>query len=100
LQYLPVDKMPVGKGEKMNGFRLHTVNYNGGDILYLFTNGFADQFGGPKGKKFKYKQLEDILLTNSTLSLSQQSSILNQRFTDWKGKLEQVDDVLIIGLRV
>lgn len=70
------------------------------DNLYLFTDGFADQFGGPKGKKFKYKQLYDILLNISSSSAENQKNQLNEIFTNWKGKLEQVDDVLIIGIKI
>lgn len=68
--------------------------------MYLFSDGYADQFGGDKGKKFKYKQLKDNLQINQDLSLSEQCSILENSFTNWKGKLEQVDDVLVIGIRV
>jgi len=57
---LPADKMPVGKGENVLPFQLHTISAEKGDMLYLFTDGFADQFGGPKGKKFKYKQLQKL----------------------------------------
>jgi serine phosphatase RsbU (regulator of sigma subunit) len=66
----------------------------------LFTDGFADQFGGPKGKKYKYKQLEDGLLANNDKSLDEQKQILNASFTSWKGNLEQVDDVTIIGIKL
>ena len=67
-------------------------------IFYLFTDGYADQFGGPKGKKFKYKPLEDLLLQNVSLSLEAQKEKLNTCFEAWKGNLEQVDDVCIIGI--
>ena len=70
------------------------------DILYLFSDGYADQFGGDKGKKFKYKQLKEILLEVQNLTMTEQRSILEHRFNNWKGKLEQVDDVLVIGIRV
>ena len=52
---LPKDKMPVGKGEKIDSFKTHVIKLNTGDTLYLYTDGYADQFGGTKGKKFKYK---------------------------------------------
>jgi serine phosphatase RsbU (regulator of sigma subunit) len=68
--------------------------------FYLFTDGFADQFGGPKGKKFKYKQLEDLLLSLFNSSMQQQKETLISNFSQWKGDLEQVDDVCVIGLRV
>lgn len=66
--------------------------------FYLFTDGFADQFGGPKGKKFKYSQLKEYLLECSPQKLSRQGILLENRLEEWKGNLEQVDDVCIIGL--
>jgi tetratricopeptide (TPR) repeat protein len=95
------DKMPVGKSPKDHElFVLQTVALQKGDIVYTFTDGFADQFGGPKGKKFKYKQLEEVLLANSHLSMDEQKIQLNKAFEDWKGDLEQVDDVLVIGIAI
>lgn len=95
------DKMPVGKGHDDSiSFTFNEIALEKGDIVYTFTDGFADQFGGPKGKKFKYKQLEDILMSICKLTLKEQSVILNQKFEDWKGSLDQVDDVLIIGLKI
>jgi serine phosphatase RsbU (regulator of sigma subunit) len=97
----PADKMPVGKSPRDHEpFTLHTVPLKKGDTVYMLTDGLPDQFGGPKGKKFKYKQLEDILLENNQKSLQEQKEILNARFEDWKGNLEQVDDVCLIGVRV
>ncbi|MCE3258433.1 MAG: protein serine/threonine phosphatase [Bacteroidetes bacterium] len=100
LRSLPYDKMPVGIGEKTETFTSHVIPYEKGDMLYLVTDGYADQFGGPKGKKFKYKQLTELLLTISNEPASRQMSILKQRFTEWKGELEQIDDVCVIGLRL
>jgi len=98
---LPCDKMPVGIfiGEK-KPFTQHSVEMNSGDCLYLFTDGYADQFGGPKGKKFKYKTLSEKLKTISEKPMAEQKQILEGTFEEWKGNLEQVDDVLIIGIRV
>ncbi len=95
------DKMPVGKyGEEMKPFRTQTIKLQKGDIIYTFTDGFADQFGGPKGKKFKYKQLEQILLANAGLDMEKQKEILDTTFENWRGSFEQIDDVCIIGVRV
>ena len=68
--------------------------------MYLFTDGYPDQFGGPKGKKFKYKQLEDLLIQNSTINLNSQKEKLIETFENWRGDLEQVDDVCIIGIKL
>lgn len=100
LQHLPTDKMPVGNGEIMEPFKLFNITYKKGDMLYLFTDGYADQFGGPQGKKFKYRQLGELLTEISSLPLQQQKTRVEQRFFDWKGDLEQVDDVCILGVRL
>ena len=92
--------MPVGKGEKTDSFKLHKIEATKGDTLYLYTDGYADQFGGPKGKKFKYKALNDLLLANSAKEPNEQLLILNQRFSNWRGDLEQVDDVCVIGIKI
>ena len=70
------------------------------DVIYTFTDGYADQFGGPKGKKFKYTQLKDLLLSIQHLPLQEQEHFVKQQFMDWKGKLEQVDDVCLIGIKI
>ncbi len=97
---LQKDKMPVGKGEKTESFTLFTINANKGDTLYLYTDGYADQFGGEKGKKFKYKQLNELLLSISNKPMLYQKDELNAVIENWKGNLEQVDDVLIFGLKL
>jgi serine phosphatase RsbU (regulator of sigma subunit) len=94
------DKQPIGKTEKPSPFTTHEIEYKNSTTFYLFTDGFADQFGGEKGKKFKYKQLEELLLSNNNLALSEQSNLLNQKFESWKGNLEQVDDVCVIGVKI
>jgi len=95
------DKMPVGVqyGEQ-KPFTLKTAPIEKGDCIYLFTDGYADQFGGAKGKKFKYKQLQELIVANANKPMAEQRRILSETFEEWKGDLEQVDDVLIIGIRV
>ncbi|MES2565614.1 MAG: tetratricopeptide repeat protein [Bacteroidota bacterium] len=95
------DKMPVGKSPKdEESFTSRQVTLQKGDIIYLLTDGYPDQFGGDKGKKYKYKQLEDLLLTNGHLPMEQQKLLLDQSFENWRGSLEQIDDVLLVGIRV
>jgi serine phosphatase RsbU (regulator of sigma subunit)/Tfp pilus assembly protein PilF len=95
------DKMPVGKHDKeKQPFAEHNVDLQNGDLVYLFTDGFADQFGGPKGKKFMYKQLQQLFIEISGLNVNEQKDRLDVTFENWKGKLEQVDDVCIIGVRI
>ena len=93
------DSMPVGLGERTDFFKTHTFEIKVGDVLYIYTDGFADQFGGPKGKKFKYKQLDENIVLNSAKPLSAQKDNLAKVFEDWRGKLEQVDDVCLVGVR-
>ncbi|GAB4132036.1 MAG: hypothetical protein Fur0041_02990 [Bacteroidia bacterium] len=81
-------------------FTEHEIEVRPGDVIYLFTDGYADQFGGPQGKKFKYKQLQEKLLQLRHLSIQEQESRLCSIFEDWKGNLEQIDDVLVAGIRV
>jgi len=95
------DKMPVGKSYGANAeFSYNEIQLHTGDMVYTFTDGFADQFGGPMGKKFKYKQFENLLLKINHLPLDEQKNTLEQTFNDWKGKLEQVDDVCVLAIRI
>jgi len=100
VQELSKDKMPIGIGIRKDSFQTFSIQAKKGDMLYLYTDGFADQFGGPKGKKFKYKALNELLLLISELQVEEQKLRLNQTFDEWKGELEQVDDVCIIGIRI
>ena len=90
--------MPVGEGIKTEGFTTFHINYEKGSTLYLFTDGYPDQFGGEKGKKFKYKQLEELLSNISDKPTAFQKEKLDITFENWRGNLEQVDDVCIIGI--
>ncbi len=94
------DKQPVGKYDDRKNFTTHQLTLQKGDRLFLFTDGYADQFGGPKGKKFKYRQLEELLLSTTHLTLNDQKQALEKAFDDWKANHEQVDDVCIIGISV
>ncbi|CAN5457183.1 hypothetical protein BH10BAC1_BH10BAC1_16720 [soil metagenome] len=94
------DKQPIGLTQTPVLFTDHEMQLQSGDSIFLFTDGFADQFGGPRGKKFKYKQLKEVLLSNNELPPNQQKQKLESTFTEWSGNLEQVDDVCIIGLRL
>ncbi|MBA3970603.1 MAG: SpoIIE family protein phosphatase [Bacteroidetes bacterium] len=94
------NKQPIGFSENPMPFTTHTIETEKKDILLLYTDGYADQFGGDKGKKFKYKQLQQKLVSISDKSLQEQKEIIEQNFNEWKGNLEQVDDVCIIGVRI
>jgi serine phosphatase RsbU (regulator of sigma subunit) len=71
-----------------------------GDTIYIFTDGYADQFGGAHGKKFKYKPLKELIISIQQKTMNEQFTILNESFKQWKGDLDQVDDVLVMGVRV
>lgn len=94
------DKQPVGKYIDSKPFQTTTITLNSGDQLYLFSDGFADQFGGDKGKKFKAANLKRLLFANSNLPLNDQKNELDLAFHQWKGKLEQLDDVCVMGVSV
>ncbi|MES2566930.1 MAG: tetratricopeptide repeat protein [Bacteroidota bacterium] len=100
LIHLKTNKMPVGEGIKTDSFDTFSLDYEKGDSLYLYTDGYPDQFGGSKGKKLKYKPMEEILAANSDQPTLFQKETLDQNFESWRGKLEQVDDVCVIGVKL
>jgi len=97
---LKADRQPIGAFKHSKPFKTHTFQLELGDSLYMFTDGYQDQFGGPKGKKFKSKNLMELLLSIQHLSMADQKRELNQTFLNWKGDLEQVDDVCLLGVKV
>ena len=99
VEYTP-DKMPIGKYAEEKSFTTHEISLEFGDKLYLFTDGFADQFGGPKGKKFKYKQVHDLILSINSLDFVSQKTELNKSIGAWRGELEQLDDICVIGVGI
>jgi hypothetical protein len=94
------DKMPIGffHGDE-KPFSTHEFKVEKGDIYYLFSDGFADQFGGSKGKKFKYHALKNLCQTASSYSLVEQKDIFNNTFDTWRSDFKQIDDVLLLGIR-
>lgn len=94
------NKQPIGKSESHVPFKTNVIPYEEGTTFYLMTDGYQDQFGGPNGKKFKFKQLESLIENICNTPLEEQSKILHEAFFSWKGALEQVDDVTIIGIRI
>jgi serine phosphatase RsbU (regulator of sigma subunit) len=96
------NKFPVGihMGTTLQPFTKQSVTLHTGDAIYLFSDGFADQFGGPHGKKLKYTQFKKLILESLFLSMEEQKIYLEQKLNEWQGQLEQVDDILVIGIRI
>jgi PAS domain S-box-containing protein len=96
------DKQPITPSREYahKPFTNHLMELQKGDCVYLFTDGFADQFGGPKGKKFLYKQFQELLIRISGEKMEDQKRLLYEGFEAWRGNQPQVDDVLVIGVRV
>jgi serine phosphatase RsbU (regulator of sigma subunit)/CHASE3 domain sensor protein len=100
LQEIVADKQPIGKYQIQSSFTNHELTLEKGSSIYLFSDGLADQFGGPVGKKFKYKAFQDLLIANAAHTMELQKRNIDFAFENWKGDLEQVDDVCVIGVRV
>ncbi|MFC2104318.1 tetratricopeptide repeat protein [Bacteroidota bacterium] len=94
------DKMPIAIYEKMDNFTTHEIQLEKGDQLFMFSDGYMDQFGGPKGKKFKYKQFKQLLSENRDKPMNDQMTVLDKTFEAWKGNVEQVDDIVVLGVKI
>lgn len=100
LYEVKADKQPIGKFAFRTPFTNNLVNLEKSDVIYLSTDGFPDQFGGPKGKKLKTKSLKKLLIRINEKPIQDQKNFLTNEFNDWKGDLEQLDDVCVIGLKI
>ncbi len=97
----PYDKMPVGVFiENAAGFKTHSHQLKKGDRLFTFTDGYADQFGGEKRKKFKYSSMKKLFNESTALDMAEIKNLLESKHHQWKGDLEQLDDICIIGIKV
>lgn len=94
------NKQPIGKYDFAKDFDTHHIDLQKGDTIYLFSDGFIDQFGGEKGKKLKSKAFKTILLKIQNLSMTEQKNYLKEAFHQWRGELDQIDDVCVLGVRV
>jgi serine phosphatase RsbU (regulator of sigma subunit) len=100
LTEIKADKMPVGiDAIEENSFTSHTLQLKPGDIVYLFSDGYPDQFGGPDNKKFKYGPFRELLIRISDKSMDAQRKELDRVMSEWKAEEKQVDDILVFGLR-
>ncbi len=94
------DRMPIGFFPKKRDFTAQTIQMKKNDVIYLFSDGFHDQFGGPNSKKYTTKQFKNTLTLLSDFSMDEQHSRLKEVLINWQGGNEQIDDILIIGIRI
>lgn len=94
------DKMPIGQGEKKQSFTEYEIELEKNDVVYAYSDGYGDQFGGERGKKFKSSQLNALLAEISSLGLQEQREELKSRFEIWRGDQEQIDDVTVVGFKL
>ena len=97
---IKANKQPIGEFENRVPFTTHEIDIKKGDVFYVYSDGYADQFGGPKGKKFKGKTLKELLLKIHEVPMKEQMVMMNESFEEWKGSFEQLDDVCLIGVRI
>ena len=100
LNEIKADRYPIGgyQTEDKRIFTNHEIEIKQGDSIYLFSDGYIDQFGGQKGKKFKSKKFKKLILDNHYKKMSEQGEIFENNFISWRSELEQIDDVLVIGI--
>jgi serine phosphatase RsbU (regulator of sigma subunit)/tetratricopeptide (TPR) repeat protein len=96
------DKQPVGNfvGDVSHPFSYAETKLLKGDMIYLFSDGFSDQFGGPKKKKFKRSRLKELFYNIASYSFKRQKQIIENAFEEWKGEIEQIDDICILGIKI
>jgi serine phosphatase RsbU (regulator of sigma subunit) len=94
------NKQPIGKFDKQLPYTSHTFELEKGDSIYIFSDGYVDQFGGEKGKKFKPKTFRNLLLSIQDKTMEEQRFLIDKAFEEWRDNLEQVDDVCVIGVRI
>ena len=100
VEEIKANKQPIGKYDELHPYTTHTLELNSGDSIYIFSDGYVDQFGGEKGKKFKSANFKKLLLSVQNESMEKQKELIDKAFGDWRGNLEQIDDVCVIGVRV
>lgn len=100
VEEIKADKQPIGKSDSQKSFTNHEIRVFSGDSIYIFSDGFADQFGGDRGKKLKSGSFKKLLLELKDLSMDEQYSEIHEFFNNWKEGYEQLDDVCVIGLRL
>ena len=100
IEEIKATRQPIGRVEVPKPFKSHTVQLHEGDTIYIFSDGYADQFGGEKGKKMMYRKFKTLLLDVVNKDIKIQKELINSYFEQWKGNMEQIDDVCVIGVQV
>ena len=100
IEEIKADKQPIGIYlTELKPFTNHTIKIHPGDSLYIFTDGFVDQMGGPTGKKFKSKTFKELLFSIHNLPMNEQEKAIRKTLDNWKMDFDQTDDILVIGIR-
>jgi serine phosphatase RsbU (regulator of sigma subunit) len=102
IQEIKADKLLIGYSynDEVESYTNHTVKLNKGDSIFISSDGYADQFGGPRGRKFMVSNFRQLMLDIHQMPMEEQKKVLDERFEEWKGELEQIDDICVIGVRV
>lgn len=100
LYEIKANKQPIGQFDNPEPYTTHTIELQEGDSIYIFSDGYADQFGGEKGKKLKTANFKKLLLSIQNESMEKQKQLIDEAFEKWKGNLEQLDDVCVIGVKI
>ena len=100
IEEIKADKQPIGKYENPRPYTKHELKLQKGDLIYIFTDGYPDQFGGKNNKKFKTTNFKKLLFSIKGKDMNQQKQIIDKTFEEWKGEFEQVDDVCVIGVKI
>ena len=100
IEEIKATRQSIGRIDTPKPFESHTVKLNPGDSIYIFSDGFADQFGGTNGKKLMYRKFKSLLIGMIDKDIKMQKEIINTFFENWKGNMEQIDDVCVIGVRI
>jgi sigma-B regulation protein RsbU (phosphoserine phosphatase) len=94
------DKQPIGNFRSQQPFTTHSIELQENDLIYIFSDGYADQFGGAKSKKFMTKAVKKLLLSIKDKTRDVQKEMLNTAFENWRGENDQVDDICFMGIRI
>ncbi len=102
LYEIKADKLPIGVNTDgvVDIYTNHIVQLEKGNTVYIFSDGYADQFGGHKNKKFKYRQLRELILSVQDKTMKEQGEVLKNTLAEWQGNEEQIDDILVMGIRI